>query len=69
MMFANQGGCCHEDAPTVYLRPETAGGIFVNYKNVVDSLHPKLPFGIAINRQRRSATRLHRAILFSAFAN
>jgi glycyl-tRNA synthetase len=30
-----------------YLRPETAGGIFVNFKNVVDSLHPKLPFGIA----------------------
>jgi glycyl-tRNA synthetase len=31
----------------VYLRPETAGGIFTNFKNVVDSLHPKLPFGIA----------------------
>ena len=30
-----------------YLRPETAGGIFVNFKNVVDSIHPKLPFGIA----------------------
>ncbi|MBI5645144.1 glycine--tRNA ligase [Candidatus Kaiserbacteria bacterium] len=35
------------DAITVYLRPETAGGIFVNFKNVVDSFHPKLPFGIA----------------------
>ena len=35
------------DALTAYLRPETAGGIFVNFKNVVDSLHPKLPFGIA----------------------
>ncbi|MBI2612923.1 glycine--tRNA ligase [Candidatus Kaiserbacteria bacterium] len=32
---------------TTYLRPETAGGIFVNFKNVVDSFHPKLPFGIA----------------------
>jgi len=30
-----------------YLRPETAQGIFVNFKNVVDSMHPKLPFGIA----------------------
>ncbi|MCR4325352.1 MAG: glycine--tRNA ligase [Patescibacteria group bacterium] len=36
-----------EDATTAYLRPETAGGIFVNFKNTVDSFHPKLPFGIA----------------------
>ncbi len=31
----------------VYLRPETCGGIYLEYKNVIDSLHPKLPFGIA----------------------
>ncbi|MEI7603908.1 MAG: glycine--tRNA ligase [bacterium] len=31
----------------VYLRPETCGGIYLQYKNVVESLHPKLPFGIA----------------------
>lgn len=31
----------------VYLRPETCGGIYLNYKNVIDSSHPKLPFGIA----------------------
>jgi len=36
-----------EEALTAYLRPETAGGIFANFKNVVDSMHPKLPFGIA----------------------
>ncbi len=30
-----------------YLRPETAQGIFTNYKNVVDSLYPDMPFGIA----------------------
>jgi glycyl-tRNA synthetase len=36
-----------EEVQTVYLRPETAGGIFMNYKNVMDSIHPKLPFGIA----------------------
>lgn len=35
-----------EEVLTSYLRPETAGGIFVNFKNVVDSMHPKLPFGI-----------------------
>src|SRR6185437_2916102 len=35
-----------EEANTTYFRPETAGGIFVNFKNVVDSMHPKLPFGI-----------------------
>jgi glycyl-tRNA synthetase len=32
---------------TVYLRPETAQGMFVNFKNVLDTYHPKLPFGIA----------------------
>ncbi len=31
----------------VYLRPETCGGIYLEYKNTVDSLHIKLPFGIA----------------------
>ena len=31
----------------VYLRPETCGGIYLEYKNTVDSLHVKLPFGIA----------------------
>lgn len=31
----------------VYLRPETCGGIYLEYKNTMDSLHPKLPFGIA----------------------
>ena len=36
-----------EEALTAYLRPETAQGIFVNFKNTVDAFHPKLPFGIA----------------------
>lgn len=31
----------------VYLRPETCGGIYLEYKNTMDSLHPKLPFGMA----------------------
>ncbi len=31
----------------VYLRPETCGGIYLQYKNVVETLHPKFPFGIA----------------------
>lgn len=47
MMFKTHAGAMEDDSATVYLRPETAGGIFVNYKNVVDALHPKLPFGIA----------------------
>ena len=36
-----------EESSTVYMRPETAGGMFVNFKNIADSMHPKLPFGIA----------------------
>jgi len=46
MMFKTQVGATEDESSVTYLRPETAGGIFVNYKNVVDSLHPKLPFGI-----------------------
>ena len=34
-------------ANTVFLRPETAQGIFTNYKNVVDTFYPDLPFGLA----------------------
>lgn len=47
MMFKTHAGAMEDDSAAVYLRPETAGGIFANFKNVVDSLHPKLPFGIA----------------------
>ena len=36
-----------EKESLVYLRPETAQGIFTNFKNVVDSFYPNLPFGIA----------------------
>lgn len=36
-----------EEAAISYLRPETAQGMFVNFKNTVDAFHPKLPFGIA----------------------
>ncbi|MBI4088292.1 glycine--tRNA ligase [Candidatus Kaiserbacteria bacterium] len=47
MMFKTQIGATEDEGSVIYLRPETAGGIFVNFKNVVDSFHPKLPFGIA----------------------
>src|SRR6185369_11587176 len=47
MMFKTHVGATQEEAAVSYLRPETAGGIFVNFKNIVDSFHPKLPFGIA----------------------
>ena len=47
MMFKTHAGAAEDDSATVYLRPETAGGIFANFKNVADSMHPKLPFGIA----------------------
>ena len=47
MMFRTQVGAMEDAGSTVYLRPETAGGMFVNYKNVVDSFHPRLPFGLA----------------------
>ncbi|MBI3572511.1 glycine--tRNA ligase [Candidatus Kaiserbacteria bacterium] len=45
VMFTTSVGAGEEATPT-YLRPETAGGIFANFKNVLDSMHPALPFGI-----------------------
>jgi glycyl-tRNA synthetase len=46
MMFKTHVGATEDDSAVAYLRPETAGGMFVNFKNVLDSLHPKLPFGM-----------------------
>ena len=46
MMFKTQIGAMEDSSATSYLRPETAQGIFVNFKNIIDSFHPKLPFGI-----------------------
>ncbi|HVZ75684.1 MAG TPA: glycine--tRNA ligase [Candidatus Paceibacterota bacterium] len=46
MMFKTHIGATEDEASVSYLRPETAGGMFVNFKNVVDSFHPKLPFGL-----------------------
>ncbi len=45
LMFETQVGA--QGNVKSYLRPETAQGIFVNFKNVVDSMSPKMPFGIA----------------------
>jgi glycyl-tRNA synthetase len=47
MMFKTTIGAIENDDAVAYLRPETAQGMFVNFKNVVDSMHPKLPFGLA----------------------
>src|SRR3954451_11356669 len=47
LMFETHVGPVREDASRAYLRPETAQGIFVNFKNVTSSLRVKPPFGIA----------------------
>jgi len=47
MMFKTNVGPVDDEKSISYLRPETAQGIFTNYKNVVDSFYPDLPFGIA----------------------
>lgn len=47
MMFKTQVGATESEDSISYLRPETAQGIFTNFKNVVDSFYPNLPFGIA----------------------
>ena len=47
MMFQTHVGPIVDDTSVAYLRPETAQGIFTNYKNVVDSIYPNIPFGLA----------------------
>ncbi|MDN5819502.1 MAG: glycine--tRNA ligase, partial [bacterium] len=47
MMFSTTVGPVADDKSVSYLRPETAQGIFTNYKNIVDNFYPNLPFGLA----------------------
>lgn len=47
MMFSTKVGANEDSSSTSYLRPETAQGMFVNFKNTIDAFHPKLPFGMA----------------------
>ncbi len=47
LMFETQMGANVDDSMTMYLRPETAQGIFANFRNVLDTARVKIPFGIA----------------------
>lgn len=47
LMFSTQLGSVAEEADTIYLRPETAQGIFVNFLNVQKTSRMRIPFGIA----------------------
>jgi len=47
LMFSTRIGAVEDAANTIYLRPETAQGIYVNYKNIIQSNRMKVPFGIA----------------------
>ena len=47
MMFKTHVGAMEDETAISYLRPETAQGMFVNFKNILDTMHPKLPFGMA----------------------
>ena len=47
LMFESHAGAIQDESSKVYLRPETAQGIFVNFWNVVDTSRVKIPFGIA----------------------
>lgn len=47
LLFPVKMGASSETSTVAYLRGELAQGMFTNYKNVLDSIHPKLPFGLA----------------------
>ncbi len=46
LMFKTHQGVLEESSAEVYMRPETAQGIFVNFKNILDSTRMKIPFGV-----------------------
>lgn len=47
LMFKTYQGPIEDATNVIYIRPETAQGMFVNFQNILDSKHPKLPFGLA----------------------
>ena len=47
LMFKTYRGPVEDATNLIYLRPETAQGMFVNFLNILDAKHPKLPFGLA----------------------
>ncbi len=47
LMFESWAGLAQSDENKVYLRPETAQGIFLNFKNVTDTTRVRIPFGVA----------------------
>ena len=47
LMFKTQQGVIEGEGTDIYLRPETAQGIFVNFRNVADTMRKRLPFGVA----------------------
>jgi glycyl-tRNA synthetase len=47
MMFKTKVGPLEDEKSLTYLRPETAQGMFTNYKNILDTFYPDLPFGLA----------------------
>jgi len=47
LMFKTHQGPVEETGNEIYMRPETAQGMFVNFSNILDARHPKLPFGLA----------------------
>jgi len=47
MMFKTNAGPTEDESSTTYLRPETAQGMFVNFRNILDTVQPNMPFGLA----------------------
>lgn len=46
LMFQTHQGVVADSTTAIYLRPETAQGIFINFKNIMNTLRPRLPFGV-----------------------
>ena len=47
LMFKTQQGVVEGEGDSIYLRPETAQGMFINFKNILDTMRMRLPFGVA----------------------
>jgi glycyl-tRNA synthetase len=68
LMFETFVGAIQSEESKAHLRPETAQGIFLNFKNVLDTTRVKVPFGVA-QIGKSFATKSRRGILFSGRAS
>ena len=69
LMFKTHMGVVSDDKSAVYLRPETAQGIFVNFKNVQRTSRKKIPISVLDKSENHSVMKSHQVTSHSVHVN